>query len=147
MSNPAAFWQAYRVKKTTCIAIPVEQLANAYQILHGPTIHCTHQQCTIIEDDEQINTMHHAEQINANVQTQEVQAAFKRLRRRKAAGIDGIKAERLLDDICIMTYFYNPWLTHSLICFTIAFQLHGAKVSFTPSSKQVHVMIHLIIEA
>ena len=83
MSNPAAFWQAYRVKKTTCINIPVEQLANAFQILLGPTIHCTHQQCTIIEDDEHINTLHHAERINANVQTQEVQAAFKRLRRRK----------------------------------------------------------------
>ena len=41
--------------------------------------------------------MHHAERINANVQTQEVQAAFKRLRRRKAAGTDGIKAEPLLD--------------------------------------------------
>ena len=97
MSNPAAFWQAYRVKKTTCINIPVEQLANAFQILLGPTIHCTDQQCTIIEDDEQMNTTHQAEQINANVQTKEVQAAFKRLRRRKAAGIDGIKAEHLLD--------------------------------------------------
>ena len=41
--------------------------------------------------------MHHPERLNANVQTQEIQAAFKRLRRRKAAGIDGIKAERLLD--------------------------------------------------
>ena len=46
-----------------------------------------------------------------------------------------------------MTYFYNPWLTRSLICFTMVFQLHGAKVSSTPFSKQVHVMIHLIIEA
>ena len=97
LSNPAAFWQAYCVKKTTCIHIPLEQLANAFQILLGPTIQCINQQCTIIEDDEQINTEHHAERLNANVQTQEVQAAFKGLRRRKSAGLDGIKAEHLLD--------------------------------------------------
>ena len=46
-----------------------------------------------------------------------------------------------------MTYYQNPWRARSLSYFTKAFQLQGDKVSFTPSSMQVHVMIHLIIEA
>ena len=36
MSNPAAFWQAYHVKKTTCIDIPVEQLAIAFRSCLDP---------------------------------------------------------------------------------------------------------------
>ena len=97
LSNPAAFWQAYRAKKTTRIDIPLEQLAIAFQNLLGPTIHHTNQHDASNEDDNCINTTHSAERLNANIAIREVQLAFKRLRRRKAAGIDGIKAEHLLD--------------------------------------------------
>ena len=43
-----------------------------------------------------------------------------------------------------MTYY---WLTHCLIYFTMAFELHAAKVSFNSSSKQIHVIIQLNTEA
>ena len=38
-----------------------------------------------------------SDQVNANITHEEVEAALKRLKRKKAAGIDGIKAEFILD--------------------------------------------------
>ena len=119
LSNPAAFRQAYRVKKTTCIKIPLQQLANAFQNLLGPTIQCTHQQFAIIEDDEQTTQRIIMSGLMPTSKFKQYKLlahsnTFKRFRRRTAAGIDGIKAEHLLDSYDLLLDPMADALSHLL---------------------------------
>lgn len=65
----------------------------------GAPIHSGHQHTANDNDDEdqQADQALPAEQLNADIAISEVQAAFTRLRRHKVAGINGIKAEHLLN--------------------------------------------------
>ena len=94
------------------------------------------------EDDEQLKKVRHTERLNANVQTQKSHRLHS-----NASADEKLQASRLNIGKMHLTYIQHPWLTHFLIYFIMAFQLHGAGVSFTLSSKQVHVVIHLITEA
>ena len=93
-NNARQFWSAYR-KHTKCMGnIAPEQWRSAYQDLFGPEV-----QDVPCFEDRQVGAGDSGDTslLDMPFTTDEVASAFRRLKRHKAAGVDGIKAEFLLD--------------------------------------------------
>ena len=105
--NPSSFWRQYNERQSHTCSITREQWKSSFEALYkAPTT-------TAPADNpvkppqspipSHIPDSHHAAQapafdfLNADITHDEVAAALKRLKRNKAAGVDGIRAEHILD--------------------------------------------------
>ena len=97
------FWRIFKQRKEVKSNIGAQQWHDAYAALVGngegrqppsydPSAHLFPLATDTYDDDDEYDV-----QLNADISNEEVAAAFKRLKCHKAAGIDGIKAEFLLD--------------------------------------------------
>ena len=91
--NAAAFWRKYKKRADVVGQISTEDWRSAFQNLFGPQVESS-PEVPLLGTQGSHGVV---PQLNVPVTVEEVDAAFKRLKRRKASGIDGIKAEYLLD--------------------------------------------------
>lgn len=122
--DPSQFWRRYKKATRTEASISQEKWKEAFESLFGPeTQNSTHDTSapspsfpSPTPSNHDSDTLH--EELNAPITTDDVQAAFKRLKRHKAAGLDGIKAEYLLDatDLLLqpLTCTFNQMLQHGV---------------------------------
>ena len=111
-SNPRKFWCRYKRREPSHGSISAEGWREAFQALFGPDVGGHGEgagagappQASVGPTEPGgvigMNTPSSCpldEQLNAPITAEEVQCAFKRLKRHKAAGSDGIKTEYLLD--------------------------------------------------
>ncbi len=87
--DPAGFWRKYRVRKEASHGIRREALRQGFAALLGPPIP-PDPIVPIPECDEPCN-------LNQDISTSEVAEAINRLKRGKATGLDGVKAEFVID--------------------------------------------------
>ena len=110
-SNAAAFWRKYKKKPTVHGDINPEQWRSAFQVLFGPNIGPE-------SSSEDRGPQGENPELNIPITNEEVSAAFKRLKRHKASGMDGIKAEYLIDaeDILLepLTVTFNQMLIYGV---------------------------------
>ena len=128
--NARAFWCKYRKRDMILGNIPSQQWLSAFKDLFGP------EAGPATSHEEQGQPQGENPELNEPVTAEEVTAAFLRLKRHKAAGIDGIKAEFLLDaeDMLI------PWLLPSHRCCIMVYHRAGAWGGYTQFSKLVMQM-------
>ena len=123
--DPSQFWRRYKKTTRTEGNIPHERWKEAFKSLFGPEI-----QTSSIDPSAPLPTFPPSftppvhqhdtldEALNAPITTEDVQAAFKRLKRHKASGLDGIKAEYLLDAVDLLlqplTCTFNQMLHHGV---------------------------------
>ncbi len=101
-ANPAAFWKRYRKRPEGVKGITSEALRDGFQqLLQPPAAPATTRAVTGAAIQAQVVSFPpngiDCEHLNVNITLVEVQQAFKKLKRHKVAGIDGIKSEFLLD--------------------------------------------------
>lgn len=106
-SNAAAFWRKYKKRDSVHGDINPDQWRSAFQVLFGPEIGPE-------SSSEAQGPQGENPELNTPITHEEVAAAFRRLKRHKASGMDGIKAEYLIDaeDILIdpLTTTFNQML-------------------------------------
>jgi hypothetical protein len=101
-ANPVAFWKRYRKRVEGVNGITSEALRDGFQqLLQPPTTLATAGAMAGAAIKAQVvsfppNGINY-EQLNVDITLIEVQQTFKKLKRHKAAGINGIKPEFLLD--------------------------------------------------
>jgi len=101
-ADPVAFWKQYRKRVEGVNGITSEALRDGFQqLLLPPAAPATVGVVTSAVIQAQVvsfppNGIDY-EQLNVDITLVEVQQAFKKLKRHKAAGIDGIKLKFLLD--------------------------------------------------
>ena len=119
-TNAYEFWRRFRVRKSTQANIGAQDWHEAFASLvgEGSCADTTPDDLSVLSpplsadtyDDEDAYDL----QLNADISSEEILLAFKRLKRHKAAGIDGIKPEFLLDaeDILVhpLTVTFNQML-------------------------------------
>ena len=105
--NPSSFWRQYNERQSHTCSITREQWKSSFEALYkAPTT--TAPADNPVKPPQSpipspIPDSHHAAQapafdfLNADITHDEVEAALKRLKRNKAAGVDGIRAEHILD--------------------------------------------------
>ncbi len=100
--NPAAFWKCYRKRESTANNITAEGWLSAFKALVGQQFDSSGepgqpQQ----EDDAGVGSANpspcECSELNADITLAEIAEAVKKLKRNKAAGLDGIKAEFIID--------------------------------------------------
>ena len=91
--NAQAFWRRYRRRDSVPCAIPNTQWHTAFKALFGPET----PEAGLDRVEYQGQPPGEIPELNKHVSPEEVTAAFQRLKRNKAAGLDGIRAEFLLD--------------------------------------------------
>ncbi len=101
-AEPASFWKRYRKHAEGVNGITSEALRDGFQqLLQPPATLATTGVVTGAGIQAQVVSFPpngiDCEQLNVDITPVEVQQAFKKLKRHKAAGIDGIKPEFLLD--------------------------------------------------
>lgn len=103
-----AFWRTYRKRSTVVNSISPERWQSGFANLlgGGADSACSHEQHSQAQGE-------HLE-LNATVTVEEIVAASKRLKCHKAAGIDGIKAEFLLDAEDLLTLPLTACFTQML---------------------------------
>jgi hypothetical protein len=93
--DPVAFWKRYRKRAKGVNGITSEALRDGFeQLLQPPATPGAAIQAQVVSFPP--NGIDY-EQLNVDITLVEVQQAFKKLKRHKAAGIDGIKPKFLLD--------------------------------------------------
>jgi exonuclease III len=112
-ADPAAFWKRYRKRAEGVKGISSEALREGFQRLLQPlAAPATAPAVAGAATQDQVVSFPpndiECTQLNADITLGEVQQAFKKLKRYKAAGIDGIKPEFLLDAADTL---YQPLLT------------------------------------
>ena len=108
-----AFWRRYRKRDKVLSNVSTQQWFSAFKELFGPDMGLASsleqqgetpgEAGLASSTEEQGQPPGESTELNECVTSEEVTAAFKRLKRHKAAGIDGIKAEFLLDAEDILT--------------------------------------------
>jgi hypothetical protein len=106
-ANPAAFWKRYCKCVEGVNGITSEALRDGFQqLLQPPMASTTARAVTGATIQAQVVSFPpngiDCEQLNVDITLIEVQQAFKKLKRHKAASIDGIKPEFLLDAVVAM---------------------------------------------
>jgi hypothetical protein len=101
-ADPAAFWKRYRKRVEGVNGITSEVLRDGFQqLLQPPAVPTTARAMASAAIQAQVVSFPpngiDCEQLNVDITLVEVQQAFKKLKRHKAAGIDGIKPEFRLD--------------------------------------------------
>ncbi len=105
--NPAAFWKAYRVRETATNHITPDGWLDAFKALVGqPSGADDVPDQPPHQDEAGVGSANPSQcecsDLNADITLDEIAAVVKRLKRNKAAGIDGIKAEFILDAYTIL---------------------------------------------
>ena len=111
--NPQSFWRQYKERQSSKCNIPKEQWKASFEALYkapkAPTAASTDDISAIpvnppqsptpdLKAESRIDASEAAiDFLNAVITREDVTAALKRLKRRKAAGVDGIRAEFILD--------------------------------------------------
>ena len=111
--NPSSFWRRYNERQSHKCNISREQWKNSFEALYKapeapPVAPMASPSCTPVNPLLSPNPTpipahsdYHAppafDFLNADITEEEVEAALKRLKRNKAAGVDGIRAEHILD--------------------------------------------------
>ena len=108
-SNAAAFWRKYTKKGSVHGDINPEQWRSAFQVLFGPDV--GPESSPEVQGPQGENP-----ELNTPITPEEVSAAFKRLKRHKASGMDGIKAEYLIDAEDILLEPLTVTFNHMLAC-------------------------------
>ena len=112
-SNAAAFWRKYSKRVSVQGDISAVQWQSAFQSLFGPDV----SPVPSVEDQGPQGVVP-ASKLNVPITEDEVKGAFKRLKRCKASGLDGIKAEYLIDaeDILLapLTVTFNELLSRGV---------------------------------
>jgi hypothetical protein len=103
-ADPAAFWKRYCKRAEGVNGITSKALRDGYQqLLQPPAAPATIGVVADATIQAQVVSFPpngiDCEQLNVDITLVEVQRAFKKLKRHKAAGIDGIKPEFLLDAV------------------------------------------------
>ncbi len=101
-ADPTAFWKRYRKRAEGVNGITSEAFRDGFQQLLQPQVASTTTRAvTGASIQAQVVSFPpngiNCKQLNVDITLVEVQQAFKKLKRHKAAGIDGIKPEFLLD--------------------------------------------------
>ena len=116
ITDSCKFWRRYKQRKSVLGAISPQEWKEAFEALVGATTEET--QPTDQSAHSPIEPDAYDMQMNAPITEEDVQAAFKRLKRRKAAGFDGIKPEFLLDaeDLLLqpLTCTFNQMLSQGV---------------------------------
>ena len=107
-SNTQAFWRRYRRRGDVHNAITPQEWHSAFKELYGPEAGLDAVMAQGQPQGENAD-------LNAPVTLDEVKAAFKRLKRNKAAGTDGIRAEFLLDAVDVLLQPLAQVFTHMLM--------------------------------
>ena len=108
--NPQAFWRSYNERQAHKCEIPLQQWKTSFEDLYKAPVSSSGSSQTSSapnpvnppqSPDLPSASLHTdttaSSLLNADITAQEVQDALKRLKRNKAAGVDGIKAEYILD--------------------------------------------------
>jgi hypothetical protein len=111
-ADPAVFWKRYRKRAEGVNGITNEALREGFQqLLQPPTAPATERAMIGATIQAQVVSFPpngiDCEQLNVDITLVEVQQAFKKLKRHKVVGIDGIKPEFLLD---VATALQQPLL-------------------------------------
>ena len=110
-NNAAAFWRKYKKRNQVHGDINPDQWRAAFQVLFGPDVGPE-------SSSEAQGPQGESPELNTPITHEEVGAAFRRLKRHKASGMDGIKAEYLIDaeDILLepMTVTFNHMLAEGV---------------------------------
>jgi hypothetical protein len=93
-ANPATFWKRYRKRAEGVNGITSEALKDGFQQLSQPPVAGAIIQAQVVSFPP--NGID-CKQLNVDITLVEVQQMFKKLKRHKATGIDGIKPKFLLD--------------------------------------------------
>ncbi len=102
-TNPAAFWKCYRKRETTASHITAEGWLSAFKALVGQQFNQGSEDPghPPPEDHAGVGSANpsacECSELNADITLAEIAAVVKRLKRNKAAGLDGIKAEYIVD--------------------------------------------------
>ena len=95
--DPGKFWRQYRKREDAPTGISTSAWYQAFSSLLAPAAPASIAAAPIMGAYTQHNLGSTFEHLHDSVSTAETARALKRLRRNKAAGIDGIRAEHLLD--------------------------------------------------
>lgn len=111
--NPRSFWRTYNERQRQKCTIPREQWKTSFETLYkAPEAASASTPARSAENpvnpsqppdpaspshSAQDDTEHPFDFLNADINQEEVKAALKRLKRNKAAGVDGVRAEFILD--------------------------------------------------
>ncbi len=116
-ADPAGFWRRYRAQKEAAHGIGREPLRQGFVALLGPPSLTPDLVVPAPTSDVDGCTL------SQDIQLCEIAAAIKRLKRGKAAGLDGVKTEFLIDGcdtlLCILQTLFNKLLSEGF-CSSLA---------------------------
>ena len=113
--DPSRFWRKYRKREDAPTGISTSAWYQAFSSLLAPAAPASIAAAPIMGADKQHNLGTTFEHLHDSVSTAETARALKRLRRNKAAGIDGIRAEHLLDACQLLLEPMAATFTHLLL--------------------------------
>ena len=113
--DPGKFWRKYRKREDAPTGISTSAWYQAFSSLLAPAAPASIAAAPIMGADTQYNLRSTFEHLHDSVSTAETARALKRLRRNKAAGIDGIRAEHLLDACQLLLEPMAATFTHLLL--------------------------------
>ncbi|CAM6009753.1 unnamed protein product [Sphagnum balticum] len=104
-ADPAGFWRRYRAQKEAAHGIEREALWQGFVALLGPPSSPPNPVVLAPASDMDGCTL------SQDIQLCEIVDAIKKLKRGKVAGLDGVKAEFVIDGCDDFYAFYRPCLT------------------------------------
>jgi hypothetical protein len=131
-ANPIGFWRQYRAQKEAAHNIGREALRQGFATLLGPPSSPPDLVVPALANDVDGCTL------SQNIQLCEITDAIKRLKRGKATGLDGVKAEFVIDGcdalLRILQTLFNKLLSEGLCSFLVVGVIHALFKSGDASS-------------
>ena len=113
--EPSKFWRMYRKREDAPQGISIDAWHAAFSGLLAPEAPATPHAAPIMGAGMRQVQGSSSDRLSEPISTSEVASALKRLRRNKAAGVDGIRAEHLLDAQAMLLEPMTDAFTHLLL--------------------------------